>query len=139
MTTNVSPGSVEVLEVDGRTKGLLVDSRFNDEGQLVLTYSNEDVQKSYTVALAHFGDLNDLVPVGDSQFRLQSGGGMLLGSPGDQGLGNIQGGHIELSNVELSREFADIIIVQRGYQASSQVLNVTNQILEELYNSVKGQ
>jgi len=133
-----TPSEVEISEVDGRSKGLLVDSRFDENGQLILTYSNEDVLESDYVALAHIGDLNDLISVGDTQFRLTHGGNKTIGRPNDEGLGKIIGGSIELSNVELSREFADIIIVQRGYQASSQVLNVTNQILEELYNSVKG-
>ncbi|OUS29806.1 hypothetical protein A9Q99_08230 [Gammaproteobacteria bacterium 45_16_T64] len=130
--------SIEVSEIDGRSKGLLSDSRFDENGQLILSYSNEDVYEAEYVALAHFSDLGDLVSVGDTQFRLSEGGNIIIGRPNDEGLGKIQGGAIELSNVELSREFADIIIVQRGYQASSQVLNVTNQILEELYNSVKG-
>ncbi|OUS03255.1 hypothetical protein A9Q81_07665 [Gammaproteobacteria bacterium 42_54_T18] len=138
VTTNTTPSEVEVADIDGRSKGLLVDSRFDENGQLILTYSNEDVVESDYVALAHFSDLNDLISAGDTQFRLTHGGNISIGRPNDEGLGKIKGGFIELSNVELSREFADIIIVQRGYQASSQVLNVTNQILEELYNSVKG-
>ena len=43
-----------------------------------------------------------------------------------------------MSNVDLSKEFADMIIIQRGYQASSKVLNVANQMLEQLYESTRG-
>ena len=61
-----------------------------------------------------------------------------VGKPGEEGFGVVLASSLELSNVELSEEFAEIIIVQRSYQASSQVLNVSNELIEELYNSVSG-
>ena len=48
------------------------------------------------------------------------------------------GGSLELANVDLTQEFADMIIIQRGYQASSRVMTVSNQMIEELYNSTRG-
>ena len=52
--------------------------------------------------------------------------------------GRIAGGSLEMSNVDLTQEFADMIIIQRGYQASSRVMSVSNEMLEQLYNSTRG-
>ena len=43
-----------------------------------------------------------------------------------------------MSNVDLTQEFADMIIIQRGYQASSRVMSVSNEMLDQLYNSPRG-
>ena len=55
-------------------------------------------------------------------------------TPGTNGLGRIQVGTLELSNVDLSREFADMIVVQRSFQAGSRVVTVSDSMLEEVIN-----
>jgi flagellar hook protein FlgE len=55
-----------------------------------------------------------------------------LGTARSAGLGRTAGGQIELSNVELTDQFTDLIIVQRGYQASSQMISVANEMLQQL-------
>ena len=52
--------------------------------------------------------------------------------------GKIAGGSLEMANVDLTQEFADMIIIQRGYQASSRVMTVSNEMIEQLYNSTRG-
>ncbi len=47
-------------------------------------------------------------------------------------------GALELSNVDLAQEFGDMMVIQRSYQASSRVMSVSNQLLEQLYNSTGG-
>jgi flagellar hook-basal body protein len=138
--TSVASGqnSITVGETDGRALGQITSYTFNDLGQLEINYSNGEKVKTDPVALASILDRTKLYSVGDTLFRLQADGQRVLGNAQADNLAKITPHSLELSNVELSREFADIIIVQRGYQASSQVLNVTNQLIEELYNSVKG-
>lgn len=138
--TSVASGqnNISVGQPDGRALGQITGYTFNDSGQLVINYSNGDKVETAPVALAGILDRTKLYAVGDTLFRLQADGERVLGNVKADGLARIAPHSLELSNVELSREFADIIIVQRGYQASSQVLNVTNQLIEELYNSVKG-
>jgi flagellar hook protein FlgE len=53
-------------------------------------------------------------------------------------LGGIAARSLELANVDLSREFADIVILQRGFQANSQVLNISSQLIEDLYGKLSG-
>lgn len=138
--TSVASGqnNVQLEDVDGRGLGQITSYQFNEFGELEINYSNGDEIRSNPIALASILDRTQLYAVGNTLYRLQDGGDRILGNAGRDALAKIAPRSLELSNVELSREFADIIIVQRGYQASSQVLNVTNQMIEELYNTVKG-
>jgi flagellar hook protein FlgE len=54
------------------------------------------------------------------------------------GLGSVRGRNLELSNVELTDQFADLIIIQRGYQASSQMTSVANEMLQQLLSMQDG-
>ena len=129
---------MSVEDVDGRPTGQLVSYRFDTDGTLVLEYSNEDEVKDGRVALAIFSNVSDLQRSGDALFTADEGADRVIGSGEDGAFGSIIHRSIERSNVELSREFAEIIIVQRGFQAASQVLNATNELIEELYNSSRG-
>ena len=129
---------MSVEDVDGRPTGQLVSYRFENDGTLVLEYSNEDEVKDGRVALAIFSNVSDLQRSGDALFTADEGADRVIGSGEDGAFGSIIHRSIERSNVELSREFAEIIIVQRGFQAASQVLNATNELIEELYNSSRG-
>jgi flagellar hook protein FlgE len=59
------------------------------------------------------------------------------GAAGTGAFGAIRSGVVEISNVNLSSEFSDLVIMQRGYQASSQVVSTANEMLQELF-SLKG-
>ena len=129
---------MSIEDVDGRPTGQLVSYRFETDGTLVLEYSNEDEVKDGRVALAIFSNVSDLQRSGDALFTADERADRVIGSGEDGAFGSIIHRSIERSNVELSREFAEIIIVQRGFQAASQVLNATNELIEELYNSSRG-
>ena len=104
----------------------------------MLTYSNEDEVKDGRVAMALFTNTSALQRAGDALFTLDDTNERVLGSGTDGAFGKLVHKSIERSNVELSREFAEIIIVQRGFQAASQVLNATNELIQELYSSTRG-
>lgn len=129
---------IEAPNVNGRASGQLSGFSVRDDGTIELQYSNEDVVEDGRIALALFSNEQALIRRGDALFTINDIGLRILGSGKDGAFGTVISGSIERSNVELSREFADIIIVQRGFQAASQVLNVTNELIEELYNSTKG-
>ena len=54
--------------------------------------------------------------------------------PGEGMNGDIQGGAVEMSNVDLANEFTNLILAQRGFQASSKVITTSDQVLEDLVN-----
>lgn len=130
--------SVSISDSDGRANGQLVRFGFETNGEIAYTYSNGDEANQGTIALAAIANLQNLVAIGDTLFKAKEGTEIVLGAPEDGAFGSLQADSLELSNVELSQEFAEIIIVQRGFQASSQVLNASDEMIEELYNSVRG-
>lgn len=138
VTGFTTSSSISVADVDGRPIGFVTDATFDRSGVLVLNYSNGEQDESRQLALASVTDMNGLRSVGDALFLAPSGLRVTFGRAGEGAFGEIESNSLELSNVELSREFAEIIIVQRGYQASSQVMNVTNEMIQELYSSIRG-
>jgi flagellar hook protein FlgE len=61
-------------------------------------------------------------------------GAPVFGNPGDGGLGTILPGSLELSNVDLANEFVKMVTTQRGFQANSKIITVTDSLLEEVVN-----
>jgi flagellar hook protein FlgE len=123
---------LQVQRQDGFTVGTLTQASFDAKGRLTLTYSNGQTRTPATLLLARFGATDAL---------RASSGGMFIADTGVQpyydvaqsaGLGSIVGESIEPSNVEITEQFTDLIIIQRGYQASSQMASVANEMLQQL-------
>ncbi len=72
-------------------------------------------------------------PVGaaSGSFALQAGG---INAPGTNGLGSVQSGVLELSNVDLTQQFSDLITTQRSFQAGSRLITVSDTLLEDIVN-----
>jgi len=140
-STSTSAGANSTLTgnvEDGSPISTLASISFSSDGTLQLKYANGTVKDGPILALANFGDESALELVEGSIFKADNNASRTIGQPGDGSLGSIVAESIELSNVDLSNEFADMIIIQRGYQASSRVLNVANTMLEQLYQSTQG-
>ena len=72
---------------------------------------------------------------GETAFRATANSGTPeLGVAGQGSRGDLMGGTLEMSNVDLSAEFTNLILAQRGFQASSRVITTSDQVLEELVN-----
>jgi flagellar hook protein FlgE len=72
---------------------------------------------------------------GQTSYRETGASGVIgLKTPGDSGAGTIEAGKLEMSNVNLATEFSDMIVTQRGYQANSRIITVSDSMLEELVN-----
>jgi flagellar hook protein FlgE len=124
--------------VDGHAVLGATEIKFNERGILELIYSASERREGPQIALATFPNEASLTLDGG---RLISGATISdvnYGRPTQSGFGRIAGGSLEMSNVDLTQEFADMIIIQRGYQASSRVMSVSNEMLEQLYNSTRG-
>lgn len=136
-TTSFAGGSVSTLSaslVDGQGVEGLVAASFNADGELNLLYSNGDTETPFRLALAYFQDESNLSYSQGSIFR-SNGSDATIGFANEGSNGAIVGESLEGSNVDLVREFADMIVVQRGYQASSRVMNIANQLIEQLYDN----
>lgn len=132
-----SPGSsttssVTLLRQDGLQIGSLTRTAFDEQGQLKMTYSNGQTRTVGKLVLASFDNPEQLQALGSGMFALKAGSQPRLGSAMAEGVGRIVGQRVEMSNVDLTRQFTDLIILQRGYQASSQVSSVANELIQTL-------
>jgi flagellar hook protein FlgE len=97
------------------------------------------------IYLAKFKNNEGLEKVGQNLFRQTANSGSIdvdgdgvelgeLNAPGNGGTGTIVAGALEMSNVDLSEEFTEMIVAQRGFQANTRIITTSDQILEELVN-----
>ncbi len=87
------------------------------------------------IDLANFANPAGLSQTGNSYFQeTANSGAPNMAIPGEDGTGGIRNSALEMSNVDLAQEFSDMIITQRGYQANSRIITVSDTMLEELVN-----
>ncbi len=139
--TSFSSGTVSTLRaasVDGHGVGAVTTITVNADGKLELSYSNDQKKQLGAVALATFRDLSVLRQETAGLFAAPVSADVDLLASEDPRVGTVKARRLEASNVDLSREFGDLIIVQRGYQASSQVISVANDMIQQLFG-IRGQ
>jgi flagellar hook protein FlgE len=110
---------------------------FDQYGTLQLTYSDQETKQGPRVALAAFPDEHSLQMLTGRLYQASTTQARQIGGAGEGIFGQISGGSLEMSNVDLTQELADMIVIQRGYQASSRVMTVTNSMLQDLYDSTR--
>ncbi|MDQ8035477.1 MAG: flagellar hook-basal body complex protein, partial [Bordetella sp.] len=118
---------------DGVPPAALSSYAFNASGRLVLTYGNGLTQDGPTLALAQASSPDAVRVDGSNRFGVADTAAWRMGTAGANGFGALRAGTVEGSNVDLSREFSDLVIMQRGYQASSQIISTANEMLQELF------
>jgi flagellar hook protein FlgE len=121
--------TLAVASSDGVATGTLSAEKFDAKGVLKLTYTNGQSVDGPTLALASVPD-EQLVPAGNSLFRATDAAPILPRTAGDNL--KVVAGALEGSNVDLTSEFTKIILMQRGYQAASEVVTTANQMLQQL-------
>ena len=134
--TSFASGSLSTLAMtsqDGYAPGTLSKVTFDAAGTLVASYSNGQTVKGSRLALGRFDSLDAVEPLGGGAFGEAGGIEWTIGSAGGGGFGSVRAGMLEISNVDLSREFSNLVVMQRGYQASSQVISTANDMLQELF------
>lgn len=123
------------LVQDGYTSGSLVGIRFDKNGDIVGSYSNEQTRTLGTIALANFRNPEGLAPAGDNAWTETGNSGQpLLGTAGSGQLGSLEDGTLESSNVDLATELVNLIIAQRNYQANTQTIKTQDQVLQTVVN-----
>lgn len=119
---------------DGYGTGALTGASFDTDGNLITSYSNGQSGRGARLALALFTSNQDLLAIGNNQFETVSGQRVYIGSPGDGAFGSLRAGSVEGSNVDLAQEFSNLIVMQRGYQASSSTITTTNEMIQQLFD-----
>lgn len=128
--------SVAILEQDGSSAGSLQSFTVSQEGLIVGTYTNGRTRAIGQLALATFSNPNGLTAAGGTSFTesVNSGLPQIGGAGGGAGRGLITSGTLEMSNTDLSQEFTNLIIAQRGFQANSRVITTSDELLQEVVN-----
>jgi flagellar hook protein FlgE len=128
-------GSVSVLGQNGYGLGLLQSFTIGNDGIITGNFSNGRNRPIGQVALANFANPVGLEKVGGSLYRDTVNSGVAqVGTAGTNGRGTLSGGTLEMSNVDLAREFTNLIVAQRGFQANSRVITASDEILQDLVN-----
>lgn len=139
--TSFSSGNISTLrssDVDGYPVGDITSLRVNEDGVLEISYSNEQTHELGAVTLADFRNPQDLEQRSGGLFTYDSSVGREFFTAESERVGQVQSNRLEASNVDLSSEFGDLILVQRGFQASSQVVSVSNDMIQQLFG-IRGQ
>lgn len=126
--------TLTVLKQDGYAAGSATGVAFDASGVLSISYSNGQSVQGRRIALARFSSEDLLSPVGGSQFVLTNSGARIVGNPRGDGFGRLESGRVEGSNVDLSQEFSDLVVMQRGYQAASQTISTANDLIQSLFD-----
>lgn len=132
--TSLSSSTLLTASQDGYVPGTRKDQSIEADGTVKILYSNGKDAKGPRLVLANFGSEDDLEQVGGSAFRLRGEDGVFYGYAGDGSFGSLLAGHREGSNVDLASEFSNLILMQRGYQASSHVISTANDMIQQLFD-----
>lgn len=121
----------------GRKVGKLSGITIEPDGMIWASYDNGQSRLLGQIAVATFPNPAGLEKAGDNLYNATMNSGEFDGvgvNVTSDGTGNIQTGVLEMSNVDLSAEFTEMITTQRGFQANSRIITVSDTLLEELVN-----
>lgn len=133
LTQYSAPSSFGITEQNGAGVGALTTFTTTSDGQLIGIFSNGQKQALAQLAIATFNNADGLEKVGDTSYRTTVNSGVaLIGAATVGGRGSIQGGTLEMSNVDLASEFTNLIVAQRGFAANSRTMTAADEMLQEL-------
>lgn len=135
-TTQFGSGfGVNALTEDGYASGRLTGFDVGADGMIRGSYSSGKILNLGQVVLANFANPQGLQIQGNNTWTESSASGApLVGAPNTGGLGSLQSGAVEDSNVELTSELVNMITAQRVYQANAQTIKTQDQLLQTLVN-----
>ncbi|OZI11558.1 flagellar basal-body rod protein FlgF [Bacillaceae bacterium SAS-127] len=131
-------GNNITLKEPAVTNGKKAESiSIGQDGVVTIKYDDNTTDTSQTVAVVKFVNPNGLQKIGGNLFTPTANSGdapATLTAPGTGGAGTLAPGTLEMSNVDLSEEFTEMIVAQRGFQANTRIITTSDEILQELVN-----
>ncbi|MGA9543198.1 MAG: flagellar hook protein FlgE [Candidatus Sulfotelmatobacter sp.] len=132
LTQVAAASSTTSIGQDGSSSGSLVNFSIGSDGTITGSFSNGETQALGQLALANFANDNGLQLNGNTDFTpTLASGPAVIGIPGQGVLGTLSGGSLELSNVDIATEFANLIVAQRGFEADAKAVTTFDQILQD--------
>ncbi len=133
VTQNSNTSDAAPALQDGAPPGTLQSFSMDETGLITGIFSNGATRPLGQIAVTSFANPEGLSHAGSSSFRQSSNSGLPhVGTPLAGGLGKISTGYLEQSNVDLSTEFTNMIITQRGYQANTKIVSTVDQMLDDI-------
>jgi len=135
ITQVAGPSSTSSAEQDGASSGTLTDFSIGADGTITGSFSNGKTAALGQLALASFANEQGLQRSGDTDYsETLASGQAVTGAPGTAGRGTLSGGALELSNVDISSEFANLIVAQRAFEANAKAVTTFDTIMEDTIN-----
>jgi flagellar hook protein FlgE len=136
LTMFSADSSAKPTFVDGYKPGSMVSFNIGSDGVVTGIYSNGQQKPIGLLALATFENPGGLSKVGENLFQQSTNSGEFRKpvKSGQDGAGTLNPGTLEMSNVDLSKEFTEMIVTQRGFQANSRIITSSDEMLQELIN-----
>ncbi len=135
LTQFAQSSAISAIGQDGNPAAQLIRVGLGDSGRVLAQYSNGQQVTVGQLAMASVRNPESLLSVGNNSYQLSARSALpAIGLPGTGGRGTIIGGAIENSTVDIAREFTNLIILQRGYQANSRVVTTVDEISQETIN-----
>ena len=135
MTQYSQPSSVSANAQNGSPAAQLTRVGLSNGGQILAQYSNGEQSVVGQVAMASVRNPESLLAVGNNNYQLSARSALpAIGLPGTGGRGSILGGAVEYSTVDIAKEFTNLIVLQRAYQANTRVVTAVDELSQETIN-----
>jgi flagellar hook protein FlgE len=135
LTQYAQPSALSANAQDGSPAAQLVRVALADGGKVLAQYSNGQQVMVAQLAMAAVRNPESLLAAGNNNYLLSARSALpAIGVPETGGRGTILGGATEFSNVDIAREFTNLIMLQRGYQANARVVTAVDELSQETIN-----
>jgi len=139
VTQVATPSAASSTQQDGYSSGTLTSFNIQADGTIQGIFSNGQTLALGQIALASFPNVQGLVRNGSNNYLASlASGAANVGAPGTGGRGNISGGSLEQSNVDIATEFANLILAERGYQANAKTVTTFDEVTQTAINMQAG-
>jgi len=130
-----APSATTATQQDGYSAGILQSYTVQADGTVQGQFSNGQVQALGQIALASFANPQGLQLMGgDSYSPTLASGSPVYGVPTSGNLGTLTGGALESSNVDISKEFTNLIVTERAFQANARMITTLDSVTNQTIN-----
>ncbi|MGH9593084.1 MAG: flagellar hook-basal body complex protein, partial [Bryobacteraceae bacterium] len=135
ITQFAQSSATSALAQNGSPASNLVSVGLGNGGQILAQYSNGAQVVVGQIAMAAIRNPESLLGIGNSNYQLSTtSAAPAVGLPGTGGRGAVLGGSVESSTTDIAREFTNLIVFQRGYQANARMITTADQVSQDTIN-----
>lgn len=138
ITQTAVASSVNETHQDGYATGKYKDFSVDGQGIITVNFSNGNKEQIGQVAVATVANVDGLARLGGNLYETNEASGLAsIGIAGTGGRGDVEGASLEMSNVDISAEFANLIVAQRAFQANSKTVTAFDSITQDTINMIR--